>query len=403
MRAAVSEHAGRAGRAEHGGHGGHGAHAGAARFSRLRAATVESVALGVGAASFVGAAVVAFFVFSGRDLTISGDGSLGQFAGIAGGVIALLAYGGGRVASWRVPWLGGKPVRYRSKTGIAVEVFDTIAIAVAHAVVVLLLWTVLGDVLARSFQDAEVFALPGVLLTATSAAVSGYYVFLSAANMNPLLLSAVLAVFLVVGALTSMLTAANPHWWRLNLSALGMTDDISGMTFNLTVIVAGVIVTAIARYATGSPGADDRKPSRGELQVRSALIAIGVLLACVGLFPVNRFLLLHNTVATGMAVVFLVLVVGIHWAMPGLPPAFIGLGFVFLGVILAVALFFAFGYYNLTAVELVAAVLIFSWIIVFLRITVATAEGADGREVDGREVSGREVDGREVSGPRSGG
>jgi len=29
--------------------------------------------------------------------------------------------------------------------------------------------------------------------------------------------------------------------------------------------------------------------------------------------------------------------------------------------------FFAVGYYNLTAVELIAAVLIFSWIIVFLR------------------------------------
>jgi hypothetical protein len=31
------------------------------------------------------------------------------------------------------------------------------------------------------------------------------------------------------------------------------------------------------------------------------------------------------------------------------------------------AIFFAVGYYNLTAVELVAGVLIFSWIIVFLR------------------------------------
>jgi hypothetical protein len=39
------------------------------------------------------------------------------------------------------------------------------------------------------------------------------------------------------------------------------------------------------------------------------------------------------------------------------------------GVIVMLAVFFATGYYNLTAVELVAAVLIFSWIIVFLRNT----------------------------------
>ncbi|WP_454113389.1 hypothetical protein [Microbacterium maritypicum] len=36
-------------------------------------------------------------------------------------------------------------------------------------------------------------------------------------------------------------------------------------------------------------------------------------------------------------------------------------------VIVLLAAFFAVGYYNLTAVELIAAVLIFSWIIVFLR------------------------------------
>ncbi|MGN6427578.1 MAG: DUF998 domain-containing protein [Leifsonia sp.] len=346
---------------------------GAERLSRLRAASVESVALGVGAVAFAGVGVVALFVFAGRDLTINGDGSIGQFAAISGGVVAVLAYAAGRLASWRIPWFGGA-VEYRSRMGAAVELFDSLAIAVAHAVVVLLLWTVLGDVFAKSFQDAQVFALPGVLLVGTAAAVSAYYVFLSAANMNPLLLSTVLAVFLVVGAITSMLTASNPHWWKQNLSALGMTDDVSGMTFNLTVIVGGILVTAIARYATGSPGADDRKPDRGELQVRTALILVGAFLACVGLFPVNRFFLLHNTVATGMAVVFCLLAIGIRWAMPGLPRAFVWLGWVFMAVIVAVAVFFAVGYYNLTAVELVAAVLIFSWIIVFLRITVATTQ-----------------------------
>lgn len=264
---------------------------------------------------------------------------------------------------------------------VAIEVFDTVAIAVAHAIVVLLLWAVLGYVLAHSFQDAFVFAFPGALLVSTAAAVSAYYVFLSAVKMNPLLLSTVLAVFLVLGALTSMITSSDPHWWEQNLSALGMTDDLSGMTFNLTVIVAGVLVTAIARYATAAPGGDGRAPTRGELRVRTALIVIGILLTCVGIFPVNRFLLIHNTVATGMALVFCALVIGLRWLLPAIPRAFIVLGWVFLVVIAGVAVLFAIGDYNLTAVELVAAVLIFSWIIVFLRITTATNadEAARGR------------------------
>ncbi|MFF2053424.1 DUF998 domain-containing protein [Leifsonia sp. NPDC058194] len=348
----------------------------AERLTRLRSSSVESIALGVGTLAFIAVGVVALIVFGGRHLAISGAGSIGEFAAVAGGIVALLVYAGGRAAAWRIPWFGSAPVGPRSRLNVAVEVFDTVAIAVAHAIVVLLLWAVLGFVLARSFQDAFVFAFPGALLVATAAAVSAYYVFLSAVKMNPLLLSTVLAVFLVLGALTSMITASDPHWWKENLSALGMTDDISGMAFNLTVIVAGVLVTAIARYATGSPGADDRAPTRGEVRVRTALIVIGVMLTCVGLFPVNQFLLIHNTVATGMALVFCALVIGLRWLLPEMPRAFILLGWAFLVVIAVVAVLFAIGDYNLTAVELVAAVLIFSWIIVFLRITTATSADA---------------------------
>ncbi|MCI0159353.1 DUF998 domain-containing protein [Leifsonia shinshuensis] len=342
---------------------------------RLQVASVESLALGMGALAFVAVGVVAFFVFAGHDLSIAGTGSVGQFAAIACCIVALVAYGSGRITTWSIPWFS-RPKEHRSRLGAAVEVFDSLAISVAHAVVVLLLWTVLSDVLARSFQDAQVFALPATLLVGTAAAVSAYYVFLSAANMNPLLLSAVLAIFLVVGALTSMLTASNPHWWKQNLSVLGISDDLSAATFNITVIVGGVLVTAIARYATDS-GSLERRPTRGELQVRTGLIVVGAMLACVGLFPVDRFFLLHNTAATGMAVVFCILAIGIRWMMPHLPRAFYVLGWVFIGVIVLVALFFAVGYYNLTAVELVAAVLIFSWIIVFLRI--AEAAGSDRR------------------------
>jgi hypothetical membrane protein len=361
--------------------GGVGERGAAERLSRrLRAASVESLALGMGAFAFVVVGLVAFFVFAGHDLSIAGAGSVGQFAAIACCIVALVSYGAGRVTTWSIPWFS-RPREHRSRLGAAVEVFDSVAISVAHAVVVLLLWTVLSDVLARSFQDAQVFAIPATLLVGTAAAVTGYYVFLSAADMNPLLLSAVLAIFLVVGALTSMLTASNPHWWKQNLSVLGITDDWSAATFNITVIVGGVLVTAIARFATDS-GSPDRRPTRGELQVRTGLIIVGAMLACVGLFPVNRFFLLHNTAATGMAVVFCALAIGIRWMMPHLPRAFYVLGWVFIGVIVLVALFFAVGYYNLTAVELVAAVLIFSWIIVFLRITEAAGNDRSRSESD---------------------
>jgi hypothetical protein len=53
-----------------------------------------------------------------------------------------------------------------------------------------------------------------------------------------------------------------------------------------------------------------------------------------------------------------------------------------------VAVFFAVGYYNLTAVELVAGLLIFSWIIVFLRNTglVEQADAAGPTRADATSV-----------------
>ncbi|MCZ4287229.1 hypothetical protein O4H29_20570, partial [Marinobacter salarius] len=80
-----------------------------------------------------------------------------------------------------------------------------------------------------------------------------------------------------------------------------------------------------------------------------------ILLACVGLFPVDEFFLLHNTVATGMCVVFAVIVVGLPWVLPTIPRIFVGLGWAYVLVIILLAAFFAVGYYNLTAVELIAA------------------------------------------------
>jgi hypothetical membrane protein len=184
-----------------------------------------------------------------------------------------------------------------------------------------------------------------------------------------MLLSLVLAVFLVVGVITAMLSSTDPLWWQKNLSALGMTDDISALAFNLTLFIAGAIVTIVARYATAGLPAGTAKERRGRDVVRYGLVAIGILLACVGIFPVDEFFALHNTVATGMAVVFAVIVIGLPRFLPSMPRVFVYLGWVYVAVIVVLGVFFAIGYYNLTAVELVAGVLIFSWIILFLRNT----------------------------------
>ena len=114
--------------------------------------------------------------------------------------------------------------------------------------------------------------------------------------MNAYRLAALLAVFLVTGVLTSMLTAEDPQWWQENLSALGMSSDASGVAFNVTLIVAGVVVTTLAGYSTRTLDATAGTASarRRVRQLEGGIILIGVLLACVGLFPVDEQFWLHT-------------------------------------------------------------------------------------------------------------
>ena len=130
------------------------------------------------------------------------------------------------------------------------DVIDVAALSFAHGIIALLTWTLLAVILEQSFLGAEVFALPLLIISGAAAALTAYATFYSATHMDLQLLGILLAVFLAEGVIASMLTASDPEWWKNNLSALGMTDDISSLAFNLTLIIAGVIVTTLARYAT---------------------------------------------------------------------------------------------------------------------------------------------------------
>jgi hypothetical membrane protein len=333
----------------------------------------ESFALLIGATGFVFGAGVGLLFFWGRDAAISGPGSLGQLAAIVSALAVLVAVVG---VSWRVRRLvtraGGADAAIR---GRRLHWFDIVAIAVAHGVIALLGWIGLSSLLEASFVDAVIYWFAAAMLTGVAVAVSVYFAFLSIIGITPMRLSLVLAAFMITGIFASMLSASDPHWWKLNLSSLGMTDDISALAFNLTLIVGGLIVTALAHYATSWLPADTDALERGRSSVRLLLILIGVFLALVGVFPVDNTFWIHTGVAIGMVVAFVILVIRLQTLVPSMPRVFVLLGYLFVAVIVVLGVFFAVGYYTLTAVELVAGVLVFSWVIVFLRNTGAADRG----------------------------
>lgn len=334
-----------------------------------RSARAESAALIVGAACVAMGLTVAFllFVLGGQELAITGPGSVGFVAAVSCAVVAAASVVVGRL--YLRPGDHGRRHDGLALPGDRLRWYDMFSILAAYAGIALLGWQGIAVLVSLAFTDAPVYAFPGAVLVGVACGLTAYLAFLSSVSLDPLMLSFVLALFLVVGAFASMLTASDPHWWQLNLSHLGATSNASAWVFNATVIIAGVIVTTVARYATAALPVAEPAQRRARGLVRLGLVVIGVMLAFVGIIPVDVSLVLHNIVATGMAVVFVALVLALPWLLPSLPRVFLVLGFVFVAGIVLLGLFLLTGYYNLTAVELVVAILTFSWIIVFLRTT----------------------------------
>ena len=223
------------------------------RHPAASAESLESIALLLGAAFFVMGGSVSVVLFWGRELAISGPGSLGEYVGIAGAIVALIAFVLGRIliARHRHPAVFHDTSPGLNVPGAHLHWFDVAAIAVAHAVIALLGWIGLADVLEQSRRRRRVPARRGHPRRRRPRR-HGLREFLSSVHLTPMLLSLVLAAFLVVGALAAMLSSTDPQWWQKNLSALGMSDEASALAFNLTLIIAGAMVTIIARYATAS-------------------------------------------------------------------------------------------------------------------------------------------------------
>ncbi|MHC9046516.1 DUF998 domain-containing protein [Microbacterium saperdae] len=341
---------------------------------RRPASTVESresVALLVAAVAFVVAGVIALLAFAGGPRAIAGPGSVGQFAAIGAAVTSVIVFVAAR-------WFVGRaaPARGQDDSRLLPRMrwFDVAGVALAHGAIALLGWIGAASVMERSFIGAVLFPFSAAVLTGVVIACTAYLTVVSATSMTPTLLSLVLMVFLVVGVFASMLSATDPEWWKKNLSTLGISDDISALTFNITVIIAGLLVTTIAHFGTaGIPVRTDRE-RRGRAIVRGELLLLGVLLACVGLFPVDQHFAIHNSVASGMAVLFVALIIGLRRNLPTAPRVFVMLGYVMVLCIVVIAVLFATGYYNLTAVELIAFLIIFTWLVLFLRNTAAMAD-----------------------------
>lgn len=291
--------------------------------------------------------------------------SLGYVGSIVGGIVAFIVY---LIAAGRWGHSSDVPGWWSRLKGQ----LSTWSLALVHGLLIFLCYALLFYVVSESFVDAYIDMWAASFVLALSTGFAAYSVFLSAVTMNAVRVSMLLALFLLAGTFISMLTASNPHWWDDHFSSLGAGGGVSGYTFNATLIVAGLVIVALSRYIT----ADFQKLRQGgQLSerakvglVQALLTGIGIALAFVGLFVYNEYPTIHNLAAGGMAILFLVIVLLLPIITLGFTKAFFIASYALLASLLAsVWLFLGVHYLNLTVFELVAAAIIFTWMVVFVR------------------------------------
>lgn len=222
------------------------------------------------------------------------------------------------------------------------------------------------------FKNLRLDSLTASAIVAVSVAVSSYVIYLASISTTTVRVSTLLALFLVSGALTSMVTAEDPQWWERHFSALGAGSSLSSVAFNLTLIIAGIVIVSLADYIASD---FERLKSNGTRHIkvkanaiRAILAVIGIFLACVGIFAYDTYPLVHNSTAGGMVIAFIALILALPYFVPSFSRSFFVLSYgLMLGLVFCYWLFDGIGYLNLTAFELIAAGIVFGWLVVFVR------------------------------------
>lgn len=326
-------------------------------------ATVLCFAVGTG----IGTAVL-----WGNPRPLAGDGSVGLPAAIVAGVLAAASF----VVSTFLHRRGETAPMPRWQA--VVSDLSAIALTIAFAGVTALGVLLAGEILGVGLQGLELPAIGGGVVTGIAAAVGGRFAFTAGVGLETADLAGLLFGYLVIGTLFAMLTAADPRWWELNFSQLGV--GAGSWAFNGTLVVAGLLVATVGSYV-----GRDLHRLRGDAMlgriagVVALWAATGVALAGVGLFPVHRVEVVHNVAAVGTLALFLAAAVFTTVVMPG-PPQPLVLATVVVAVLLVVAVVLCdpFRLYSLTVLEVIVVGLGLLWMTVLVR-TLAVLTPEDSR------------------------
>ncbi|CAH0123247.1 hypothetical protein SRABI121_00426 [Microbacterium sp. Bi121] len=323
-----------------------------ARETRAIWATIICFAVGT---------IVGALLLGSNPRPVAGDGSVGIPAAIVAGVIAAASF----TVSSRLYRRGDHTAMPRWQ--VIISSLSAVALTIAFAGVTALGVLLTTEVLGVGLQGLELSAVGGGLLTGVASAVGGRLTFEAGIGLRTADLANLLFGYLIIGTLFAMITAADPRWWESNFSQLGI--GAGAWAFNGTLVVAGILIATVGSYIGRDLHRIRGDAALGRIAWVVALwAATGAALAGVGVFPIERIVVVHNIAAFSTLVLFVAAGILTTTVMPG-PPRALLLTTAGVATLIVVAVVLAFGFrlFSVTALEAIVIGLALIWLTTLVR------------------------------------
>lgn len=332
------------------------------KTTRPQNKTVPIKAVGIAAGVTL---VSLLFIFKGyQQIPFTGDRSLATITILFGVVTGMISFTGALIRHRRSNdhALSNK-MSWRSVPVVVVSFMLALSVGLLFA------FKMLGHL----FYGASFDIYTSAVIASVVVGVVNYIMIAVATSLTPITLIRMLIGIIVGGVMIAMITNREEQWWLANFSFLGTHEATRAWEFNLTLMVSALLMMALIDYLFELLY-DIYGRLKGLIILKILLLLTALCLGGVGFFPHNENLFnqaMHNRVAGYLVYLFIILIVSIRWLVPDVPKEFLRYSYVIGGILgVSVFLFLGVWYLSLTAFELIAFILAFSWLLMLLQILI---------------------------------
>ncbi len=248
-----------------------------------------------------------------------------------------------------------------------------IPLALAYAIVTMILVALVLQFIDAAFRDLALQPFYAALVVSLLCGAVAYYVANRAMQISVRSLLNVFVIILFAGVTFSAVNVNDPRWWEESFSFLGTAQSNARSVFNATLMMAGILFMILQQFFMDdfielrNNGMISQRITRW---IRGSLIALGLLMAMVGLVPFGNggaWDTIHSVSAYGLAGILLVYMVLVRRAFPYFSPEFYAMTWFMVAVMVGAVVLHLFGSINVVGVELISFAVGGTWFMLFVK------------------------------------